>query len=264
MTLVGCAMESVLQTASTPARRSTWRASPENSACVIATSTRRAPARSSSRAASASVRPVLATSSTSTTRRPVTGTGGSRTRTARSPRRSLWATAQSVPAAPAAAAAHAAGRRRQRHAVGVGQHVGEACHAVQVGIHCDDAIEERREEGADVPLAHGFARHERAVLPHVGQVGRDQGDLLRPEGARGLRSEQQLHELLVGVIERTQDGHAARKAWRQRDPQLVVGEPVAAHERCLRASRARQPPGEAALVIEVQQHHGPATCPGGS
>ena len=60
MALVAWPMQSVLQTWDTPALAMTAKASPANKACVTATSTDAAPAASSSCAARANVRPLLA------------------------------------------------------------------------------------------------------------------------------------------------------------------------------------------------------------
>ena len=72
---------------------------------------------------------------------------------------------------------------------------------VQVRIDSDDGIEQVGQKAPDDALAHHFARRECHVLAHVGQVGRDQGEMLRPQSAGGLGHQQQLGELFVGVVE---------------------------------------------------------------
>ena len=80
------------------------------------------------------------------------------------------------------------GRKRDR---GPGGHrILEATHAMQVRVDRYDRIEEIRKPAPDDPLADGFARRERRVLPHVGEIGCDQRQVPRAQFTRRAFNQQ--------------------------------------------------------------------------
>ena len=105
---VGWRTLSVLHTWRTPARRRSATASPTKRPWTTSASTVRAPCSRHWRAATASVVPVLAMSSTRTTARPASRSDGMSMATLRSPLRVLWHTTVSKRCPRAAAASHCA------------------------------------------------------------------------------------------------------------------------------------------------------------
>ena len=121
---------------------------------------------------------------------------------------------------------------------------------MEVGLHGEHALEGPAEQPADDPLGHGLARLERAVLSHVGKVGRDQGHAPGAAPPQRVRGEQELDELVVGPVEGSHQ-HRARRYRADAHPALAVGKAVHEHPRGRRAAEGpRQPPGEREGVAE--------------
>lgn len=75
----------------------------------------------------------------------------------------------------------------------------ELKHPMQVGFHREDGIEVATEERPHRTLGDRFARGEYGVLSHVGEIGRNKRDALRPRPAEGIRGENRLNQLAVRI-----------------------------------------------------------------
>jgi hypothetical protein len=124
---------------------------------------------------------------------------------------------------------------------------------VQMRIDRHHGIEQIGQKGTDDALAHGFAGMKRDVLAHVGQIGRDQGQIPCAELACGARGQQQFDELVVGPIERAQDDDPAGQMRRQAQLGLAVGKTMAFDEMQFGVAGRGQPFGGGAFVFECEQ-----------
>ena len=101
---------------------------------------------------------------------------------------------------------------------------------MQVRIHRDQELHRGRQQARIAARGDGFAGTEAVVLAHVGQVGRDQPDLLRPEFTGGVGGEHQRQRLVVGPVEVGDEQDALpRDGGAQPHDDLAVGEAVRLH-----------------------------------
>ena len=84
----------------------------------------------------------------------------------------------------------------------IGDDFAKATHPVEMRIVGQHPVERARQQASDHPLAHRLAGAERHVLPHIGQIGRDQNHLTRAAIAQCRRSEQHFDQLGIGIIKR--------------------------------------------------------------
>ena len=128
---------------------------------------------------------------------------------------------------------------------------------VQVRVHRDDGVKLLGQPLAQDALAHGFAGPERHVLPHVGQVGADQGQVPGAQRTGGGRGEHQFGDFVAGLVQPAQDHHTLGQLRRQAQADLAVRKAVALDRRGLQAGGRRQPQGQRGFVVKVEQHgHG--------
>ena len=90
----------------------------------------------------------------------------------------------------------------------------------------DDRVEVVGQQPADDPLADRFAGRELDVLPHVAQVRRDQRNGARAVLPRRRGREQQLDELVVGMVEAATDRDVGGQRDGNRDAALAIRKAV--------------------------------------
>ena len=122
---------------------------------------------------------------------------------------------------------------------------------VQVRVDRDHGIEQLGQEGADDALADHLARRKRHVLPHIGQIGRDQRQVARAELACAARHQQQLDQLLVGLLQAAQQHDALGQLRRQLELELAVRKAVPQHGNRGQAGFSGQARGHHGLVFEI-------------
>ena len=147
-------------------------------------------------------------------------------------------------------------RGRQRDGFASGHHLVQRGDAVQVRIDRHHGIKAARQQAADVALADRLAGRERDVLPHVGEIRARQQQALRTQLAGGRRGDQQLDQLLVGLMQAAQQHHARGQRGGQAQLQFAVGEAVSLDQRQRHVQRTRQRCGHLALVVEGQHAAG--------
>jgi hypothetical protein len=140
--------------------------------------------------------------------------------------------------------------RRKHHGAAARQHFIQRRDAVQVRVDRDHHLEMLRKQAADVTLAHGLARREGDVLPHVGKVGADQHQTPGAQVPRSRRGDHQLHQLFVGLVQATPEHHRALQCRRQAQLQLAVGKAVALDDGQRHAERLGERRRRRALVVE--------------
>ena len=104
----------------------------------------------------------------------------------------------------------------------------------------------------DVPAA-GLAGQDLVALPHVGETGRDQRDVLGAQPARGAHQQQQFQQLLVGTMQAAIDDHPARQGLGQPQMKLVIEEAMPLDDRALDAHSPGQAFRLPGFIVEVQQ-----------
>ena len=117
---------------------------------------------------------------------------------------------------------------------------GERTGPVEMWIQRQQAVEMVGQQLAHHPLAYRLAVMERDILPHVGEIGRDQDDLGRPVGAQRGHRQQQLDQLVVRMIERAIQERSFRRRL-DSNQALAVRKPVHRHRPAWHAERLRQP-----------------------
>ena len=129
--------------------------------------------------------------------------------------------------------------------------------AVQVRVDGDQPVELAGQQLAKHPLADYFTGIEGDVLAHVGQIRRDQDQSPGAQSARLAGDQEQLDQLLVGMVEAAVDhqllGDGLAFAQWQTQAQFVIGKTVALDCRGGQPRGFGQPQGGGALVIEIQQ-----------
>ena len=146
-------------------------------------------------------------------------------------------------------------RRRQRDATPARHHLVQAGDPVQVRVDSHHTVELRRQQRPDVTLADRLARREFHVLPHVGEVGRDQHQMPHAPAPRGRRGDQQLDQAVVGLmLHPAQQDDVARQRLGQHHPRLPVRETMSRDDPHRAAQLPGQPRGQVLFVVEAQQH----------
>jgi len=126
-------------------------------------------------------------------------------------------------------------------------------HPVQVRVHGDEGVEQIGQKSADDALADRLAGVEGHVLPHVGQVGRDQREVPRAQRARGARRQQQFDQLLVGLLQAAPDHHPRRQKVGQAQAQFAIRETMALQHRQRQTHGLGRAEGHHLFIVETQQ-----------
>ena len=82
-----------------------------------------------------------------------------------------------------------------------GDDLAERRDAVEMRVDGYEAIEMVGDEPADDALAHGFAGMEGNILPHIGEIGRDEHDAARAIVAQRRRGEQDFDQFRIGIVQ---------------------------------------------------------------
>ncbi len=99
---------------------------------------------------------------------------------------------------------------------------------VEMRVDRHQPVEALGDQPPDDPLADCLAGAERDILPHIGEIGRDQHDAARSVGAQRPGGQQQLDQLRVGMIERAIEDRRLRRG-RHPDQALAIGEAARFH-----------------------------------
>ncbi len=136
---------------------------------------------------------------------------------------------------------------------------GEVVGSVQVRLHRDHAVEPGADQRADDVAAQGLARLEDRVLPQVAEIGRHQDQPPRAGASPGVGGQQEVDELLVGMIERAVDHGDVGGGRGDARHRLAVRKAVRRHRPQRRAQGGRQPAGLRHLIWKAcdRQAHRP-------
>jgi hypothetical protein len=126
-------------------------------------------------------------------------------------------------------------------------------HPVQVRVNSDQTLKEFRQKLANDALADGFTGREGDVLAHIGQVRRDQREVLRTQRASGAGAQQQLQQFVVRVVQRSQDGYPWRQLSGQTQLGLAVRKAMAFNAGQRQAAGACKSSGGCQVFFKVQQ-----------
>ncbi len=136
-------------------------------------------------------------------------------------------------------------RRGPDHAGGDRVELVKRSKPVQVGVGGYQPIHAGGEHAGEAAGSNRFARLEAAILPHIGQVGRNEANPRRAKVSGRVGGEQQRGQLRIGIGQRAiEHDLGARKARRQPQIGLVVRKAAGCDHGMIAAQRPGKPLAE--------------------